>query len=264
MKRLVFFCYFILIITSCNKEQNFYDKDVVLQNIIGDLDSTNMESLIYKKVFFGHQSVGKNILDGLDELLKEHDYTYWPIKQTRNVKDIVSPVFAHDFIGENTDPVSKINDFHTLVDEGFKDNLDIAFFKFCYVDINYKSDIDKILDYYLSKMEDIEIKYAETQFIYCTVPLKAEKKDFKAFVKKILDRNDNKYRNLFNTKLKSRLKNKPIFDLAGIESTYPDGGREETAYGYALVPAYTYDGGHLNASGRKIIAKKMLDFLSAF
>jgi hypothetical protein len=45
-----------------------------------------------------------------------------------------------------------------------------------------------------------------------------------------------------------------MFDLAAVMSTYPDGRRESfrldgNTYD-SLVPAYTDDGGHLNAVGR--------------
>jgi lysophospholipase L1-like esterase len=54
----------------------------------------------------------------------------------------------------------------------------------------------------------------------------------------------------------------PVFDLARIESTRPDGTRETfTQDGktyYALVPAYTKDGGHLNKLGRKKVAEQLL------
>ena len=61
-------------------------------------------------------------------------------------------------------------------------------------------------------------------------------------------------RNEFNRRLKERYPADPIYDLAAVMSTYPDGRQESfTMDGntyYSLVPAYTDDGGHLNAVGR--------------
>ena len=58
----------------------------------------------------------------------------------------------------------------------------------------------------------------------------------------------------------------PLFDIAGIESVGPGGERESfDVKGKsfpALVPAYTDDGGHLNALGRKVVAEKLLVFLA--
>ena len=57
----------------------------------------------------------------------------------------------------------------------------------------------------------------------------------------------------------------PIFDIAAIESTYPDGRRSSfTRKGkvyYTLIPDYTNDGGHLNDLGKSIVAEKLLLFL---
>jgi hypothetical protein len=54
----------------------------------------------------------------------------------------------------------------------------------------------------------------------------------------------------------------PIVDIAKIESTKPDGSRQSFKYNkkiyYSLVPEYTYDNGHLNEVGRKLVAEKLL------
>jgi lysophospholipase L1-like esterase len=58
----------------------------------------------------------------------------------------------------------------------------------------------------------------------------------------------------------------PIFDLAQIESTRPDGSRayfqRSTESVFTLAPEWTYDGGHLNAAGRRVVAERFLAFLA--
>ena len=58
----------------------------------------------------------------------------------------------------------------------------------------------------------------------------------------------------------------PIFDLAKIESTYPDGKMLMYKGGNnvfpAMIPGYTYDGGHLSESGRRVVAEQLLIFLA--
>ncbi len=60
--------------------------------------------------------------------------------------------------------------------------------------------------------------------------------------------------------------NIPFFDIAKIESTFPDGTRSTfTKDGktyYSMVPEYTHDGGHLNEMGRKKVAKQFLLLLA--
>ena len=56
-----------------------------------------------------------------------------------------------------------------------------------------------------------------------------------------------------------------IYDLARIESTYQNNKREFFKYQnkkyYSLIKEYTYDGGHLNQYGRKLVAQELLKVL---
>ena len=59
--------------------------------------------------------------------------------------------------------------------------------------------------------------------------------------------------------------NEPIFDLAKIESTHPDGTIEsfsQDGQNYAsLIKAYTNDGGHLTEAASILAANELLDVL---
>ena len=84
--------------------------------------------------------------------------------------------------------------------------------------------------------------------------------------KNIYGYTENIKRAQYNKMIKNYYKDKPIFDIAEVESKYPDGRRESfELHGqtfYALVPQYTYDGGHLNEMGRKVVAKELINVLS--
>ena len=59
----------------------------------------------------------------------------------------------------------------------------------------------------------------------------------------------------------------PLFDIAKIESTFPDGTRcsftKDGKTYYSMVSEYTSDGGgHLNATGRKKFAEQLLILLA--
>ena len=74
---------------------------------------------------------------------------------------------------------------------------------------------------------------------------------------------DNIKRGQFNDMLRKQYDGKePVFDLAKIESTLPDGRRvtftKDGMTYYSMVPDYTYDSGHLNELGRKIAAEQLL------
>ena len=91
----------------------------------------------------------------------------------------------------------------------------------------------------------------------------------KAGIKRILGKavgeEDNLKRGIFNRKLKEKYGNR-VFDLARVESTYPDGtkaefGKDNGKFAY-LIPAYSDDGGHLNKLGKQRVAEELIRFLS--
>ena len=78
-----------------------------------------------------------------------------------------------------------------------------------------------------------------------------------------LDGKGSKRMSQFNELLRRAYKDRePIFDLAVFESTLPNGERvQHDLHGRAvasLAPAYTDDGGHLNAAARVAIARRLV------
>ena len=235
----------------------------------------NWQKISGKKTYFGHQSVGNNLLDGVRDILKENPSAKLNIIETERHSDITAGNLAHSSVGKNNDPMSKIEDFLDKIDNGLGNNVDIAFFKFCFVDIDSRTDISGFFEKYRSTMAELKERYPETTFAHCTVPLlRKEEKSLKNWVKGFLgkeggffDNRHNRARNEFNELLMNEYQGKePVFDLAGVTSTHPDGSRETFAIRsskyFALVPDYTDDGGHLNLVGRKIAAEQFLVFLS--
>ena len=242
---------------------------------IKDIQASKWEKLAQKKIFFGHQSVGNNIFEGIREVMKENLQIKLNIVETNNSSDFNVGVFAHSGIGKNHDPISKIDAFSSLMKKGIGNISDIAFFKFCFVDVDASTDIQKIFADYKSTMTILVKEYPKTTFIHFTVPLlRKEKTSFKTKIKALLGNKDsffanenNIVRNDFNQLLRNEYEGKYlVFDLAKIESTHPGGTSESfMANGktyYSLSPEYTEDGGHLNQKGRKIVAEQLLLFLS--
>lgn len=227
-----------------------------------------LQKVAGKRIYFGHQSVGLNIIDGINDILKEHQGVELKITKTTDPHVLNGPVFAHSMVGENEDPISKINDFAHSMDNGIGGKADIAFFKFCYVDITRNTDVEEIFTAYKTAMQRLKDKYPNTRFVHLTSPLSLSAPSVKGWIKGVLGREDNNIKkNVFNEMLRREYEGRdPLFDLATIESTYPDGSRASftnngTTY-YSLVPHYTSDSGHLNETGRKIMAGQLLKFLS--
>ena len=223
-----------------------------------------------KIIYFGHQSVGYNIINGLQDILKETPDIKLNVRQSRGLEDFNGPVFAHSLVGRNEDHQFKISDFKEIIDSGIGDKADIAFFKFCYVDITRESDLNAIFNSYVQTMEYLESKYPKTTFVHITVPVRVRPAGIKNTIRSILglsgpDLEDGLARNKFNAMLRDKFKETGrIFDLAKYESfdnpAAVDPVKQRNMF---LLPAYSDDGKHLNAYGRKIIARQLLLFLSS-
>jgi hypothetical protein len=231
------------------------------------------EKLSEQRIYFGHQSVGFNIIQGINGIMKENPQIRLKVIETNDPADMNKPIFAHSSIGENTYLQTKIDDFASFMEKGIGEKADITFFKLCFADIIGTTDVNRIFEAYKNTMSHLKKEYPQTTFVHVTVPLLRTKITFKNWIKRALGKKDiwgldgNIKRNEFNNLLRKEYKGEdPIFDLAIIESTYPDGKRSSFTVGGktydSLVPEYTHDGGHLNERGRKIVAEQLLIFLA--
>ena len=231
------------------------------------------EKLAQKKIYFGHHSVGNNILEGINDLLNEHEYITLNVVKTNNLTDFDGPIFAHSSVGRNLDPNSKMEGFRDIVDSGVGEKVDIAFFKFCFVDVRRDANPRGIFSRYRALMEDLESRYPNTYFLHVTVPLtsppRVTKGRLKEFVKVLIgkpktgDMEANLKRQQYNLLLTDAYsKTGNVFDLALIESVNPSGFKsyfdKNTEKVSVLAPEYTDDGGHLNDQGKKTLAEQLL------
>jgi len=242
---------------------------------IEDVPREYWVKLAEKKIFFGHQSVGYNIIDGIKEIVKERDYIKLNVIEAHEPAVFDKPVFAHSQVGMNTDPYSKIKSFEQIMDSGIGSKVDIAFFKFCYVDIMRDSDPREIFDGYKTAMEELKDRYPKTKFLHVTVPIrsvpKGIKRNLKQSVKLIIGKpgflEDNMIRRNYNELLENAYsKTEPFFNLALIESVSKNGFKCYVSKGAekvcAMAPEYTEDGGHLNNIGRRKVAEQLLIILA--
>jgi hypothetical protein len=224
-----------------------------------------------KKIVFGHQSVGGNIVDGIRLIQSEQTDLNMNILETKSLPSSTAGYFAHHPVGQNRHPQSKSKEFTAII-ESNQDRLpDIALHKYCYIDIDTTSDINSIFDEYSNYMNDLSERYPQVTFAHCTVPLTTIQKGPKALVKRLLNKrpygiDDNIARNTYNELLRDAYGDTGlVFDLAEFEARQLSGGHEvffqkNTQY-MCLSEAYTDDGGHLNMTGQRHIANQFLSFL---
>jgi hypothetical protein len=237
-----------------------------------DVPEVIWKKLAQKRVYFGHQSVGNNILSGIQDLMKEDSRIKLNIVETHDLEAFKTPLFAHSIIGKNMIPESKCNAFVDYMEKGLGGKVDIALFKFCFVDVTGATDVNNLFNEYKKTVSRIKEKYPGTTLVHVTVPLMTVQTRIKARIKQIIGRpiggyDDNAARGEYNDSLRREYEGKePIFDLARVESTFPDGTRavfrkEGKTYD-TMVPDYTDDGGHLNEKGHKLAAEQFLLLLA--
>ncbi|HLP43423.1 MAG TPA: hypothetical protein VK465_18110 [Fibrobacteria bacterium] len=222
------------------------------------------------RILFGHQSVGRDILDGLQALAKREgvelrvtDLPDGPASGPGPAsRPNAGPGIEHFRVGKNREPELKCGDFLRHV-EASGASYDAAILKFCYVDVTAKTDVDAVFGRYRETVDKARAAVPGLVLIHATLPLKADPVGLKAKVKRLLRRDpgndvDNEKRNAFNRKLLAAYAGDPVFDLAKAESTLPDGSRvtfeAEGKEQYRMAGEYTHDEGHLNARGQAWVA----------
>ena len=178
----------------------------------------------------------------------------------------------HGEIGDNKQPEGKIEDFLKRIDEGGTNGVDMALMKFCYVDIVENTDIRALFADYKARMKILKDRHPDILIIHTTVPLVTDNPSIKNAIKRSLGRGEsscyeNKIKNEYNEMvLKEYMGKEPVFDLARVESTRMDGTRVTCSKNgdsfFSLNPDFTLDGGHLNATGRKVVAAHLLALLA--
>ena len=264
----------LFLMVGCDKSHNPDNKAIVMNSknkLISEKTRKDLMNIKGKRIYFMHHSVGKNILSGLKTLSSESGVSL-NIVYLKNQPTSSEKVFVSTTGGKNTQPKSKIDSFTTQIKELNNDMVpDIAFMKFCYVDFNPNTNVNEIFSYYKQKMETLKNERRNIKFAHLTVPLTARTNSIKDRINRFLGRQvwgdtSNVKRAEFNKLLLEAFSQDPIFDIARIESTFPNGSRSSFVQNgktyYSLVTDYTYDGGHLNTIGQRHAAIKIAQFLA--
>jgi lysophospholipase L1-like esterase len=229
-------------------------------------EAGDVAAVARRRVFFGHQSVGANLLEGLVEV------TGGAVRvvASRDPAAFDAPGVVHTLVGRNEAPLSKVEDFERAM-ASVGERPEVAFFKFCYVDFDGQTDVQAVFDAYRGALQRLAAKYPQVTFVAVTAPLTTVQSGPKAWLKHALGsvaggERENAQRHAFNEKVREAFRGQPLFDLARLEARRPDGTTQsftrDGARVPALVPEYSDDGGHLNAQGRKVMAEALVAFLA--
>ncbi|MET0532697.1 MAG: hypothetical protein ABW171_00595 [Steroidobacter sp.] len=233
------------------------------------------------KTFFAHQSVGADILAGVDELVRRGSYVaqVLDLAQLRgglesHSTDVLRKgghIIVHERMGINREPLTKITAFRDLLTAKHRPEIDLALLKFCYVDIATQAEAEQLWRHYETAIEQLSTVLPSIRLVHCTVPLRSLPEGPYAWLRRALGHRHptivgNRARDWFNRQLREHFgAGRELFDLAALQSQRADGKVCELNDNGARVPSlareWTYDGGHFNERGRTMAAAAFLEFL---
>lgn len=232
-----------------------------------------LKAFAASRVLFGHQSVGANVIDGVERTFVAAGAAgLLTVTETREPVSAEGGFLAHASVGVNGDPYGKLTDFKALLDGPLGSNLDIALLKLCYVDVVAETDVDAVFTAYSSMMADLERSHPSVRFLYTTVPLTTDR-GWKSTIKSWIGDDDhmgpadNLARQRYNALVRLRFGSTGrLFDIAAVEATLAQDPTERHSGGqayYVLNKALASDAGHLNDLGGSLAATELIRVVAA-
>jgi hypothetical protein len=233
--------------------------------------AADLRAVAAGRVYFGHHSVGWNIIDGMSRIAERNGVDELHIAKLEEGLPETGSFFAHSGIGHNKNPKSKIDGFEEQMRAVASGRPDVAFMKFCFVDFHPYTDVDLLFSYYQSSIESLSAEHPETRFLHATVPLTRPDRTLVNSLRRALGRlvweeEANVRRFEFNQLLRATYGADQIVDIAAWESRDSEGTPttfEKHGQRFPqLNPAFTDDGGHLNEIGGEVVATEMIRVLA--
>ena len=193
------------------------------------------------------------------------------VLQTTHLDAVRAPSFVHFPAGCNRNPASKNDAMIRLLESPHASDDALVVLKYCYVDIDARSDVDEIFDRYVAMVERIRGRHPGMTVVHSTVPLATVDSSFRTTLKRAIGKPDRRAaaiaRHRYNSKLRSKYAGAPLFDIADAEATdgegLPSGFASKDSWVPTLANEHSADGGHLNAGGSRRAASALLDALAS-
>ncbi len=193
------------------------------------------------RVFWGHQSVGRDLMGGAGRL-------GFPFEAVTGAGDYPRVTRGEAEVADNRDPARKVRSFRTLVlDRGIGGAVQVVAMKFCWIDFTRDTDLDAIERQYTEAVAEIRRRFPTVRVLHVTPPLTSD------------EPRENRIRLAFGQRLRQRFAaTDVVFDLAEVQSTRDDGSRCVRDRSAVLCDPYRSDEGHLNDAGADRAAKAFL------
>ena len=261
----------LLALGACGGSMKSTDQAAAPLPTLNDVTDAQWAALAQRQIFFGHQSVGGNIMRGVAEVLAANPRIRLNVVESRALGDTAPPAFRHALVGRNDFPIEKFDDFATLASSGFGPDGGVAMLKLCYIDIHTHTDAEDLFAQYQRRVERLRAANPSLTIVHFTSPLTTIE-NWKGQLRARLTGNNtqrdrNVVRHRYNELMRRAYEGRePLFDIARLEARLPDGrsvfyraGDQDVPL---LAPQYTDDGGHLNAAARRMVAEQLLVMLA--
>lgn len=228
----------------------------------------DLETVRGGRIFFAHQSVGADVLRGVELLARDAGAPPPRVFQLGGGPPPGGPLLLHALVGENTRPESKLADFVKALDALAAAPVDVALLKFCYADIGAGTDVDRLFAEYRRALTGLRRRYPSTVFVPVTAPVRAHeglRRSLSRWLRDSGPETDNARRSRYNELVRAGFPAELIFDVARAESARGEGRRRLVEWidprNEHLAAPWTADGGHLNDEGSRAVARDFLRVL---
>lgn len=224
-----------------------------------------LEALAAARVFFAHQSVGQNVVDGLSVLASRAGVTL-RIEEGRGAAPFARPGFIHARAGRDGDPLGKLAAFAALLDEGPGNAAGIALLELSYADFNADTHVPALFAAFQLRHAELQARYPALKLVVVTAGLTTVGRGLQAMVRNRMasgafGERENVKRHEFNQLLRHTYPG-ALLDLAAVQAgrcTFDRDGKQWPC----LREELTDDGAHLNKLGRKEVARALVTALTA-
>jgi hypothetical protein len=210
------------------------------------------------------------LLEGVRTILSANPTISLRVLELSEDMEVGAPGLYHAVVGRNGDPTSKLRAFRQIVADRLPGRA-IALLKYCYVDVTPSTNPGVLFQEYCTCVHWLLDRNPQLTIVHVTLPLRADPGSLRYLAGTLRGlptaRDLNRCRQEYNDLLRRAFGGKePIFDLAALESTGPDGRPALVRHKGSRVPvlahAWTNDGGHLNDAARQSMGKVLLATLA--
>jgi len=223
--------------------------------------AAQLDQAARQRVFFGHMSVGNNIISGFEKVYADKGVALPPVIEVAPGDQVMAPqaggAVVHSLLHDNGFPLRKLATYDAALRAGVAEQVEVSLLKFCYLDVTRDTDVEALFASYKATMDALQRDYPQVRFLHATVPLTTPPSGIKANLKALLRGVDNPNRERYNELMRATYGPGELLDIAAVEGAAPDGTRQPW-----LHPGYSNDGSHLNGTGSALVAVELIRLLA--